>query len=223
MRISIWVLIGSIGKALVDSVHDSLWRGNTPLVLASTSKTRVNLLASTGLFAESVAPEVDERVIEAATIGLTPIKLACRLAEAKASNVARRRPGQIVIGADQILQLDGSVIHKPRDIMEARDHLMRLQGRSHSLISAVAIVRNGTVDVFHETAWLTMRPLDPAGIAMYISLAGEICVTSSVGAYQLESLGIHLFSHINGDQSTILGLPLLPLLSRLRKMGLIAL
>lgn len=218
-----WVLIGWIGKALINSAQNLLWRGKAPLVLASTSRTRAKLLASAGLFAEVVAPEVDERSLEAATRGLTPVELACHLAKAKALNVADRRPGQIVIGADQVLELDGSVVHKPADLTQAHSHLGRLQGRSHGLISAVAIVRDNTAEIFHDTAWLTMRPLDPAEIATYISLAGEARVTSSVGAYQLESFGIHLFSRVNGDQSTILGLPLLLLLSRLREMNLLAL
>ena len=201
----------------------ALWRGAAPLVLASTSPTRRALLAGAGLAAETAAPGVDERAVEAATAGLAPEALAMRLAAAKAGAVAGTHPGRIVVGADQVLALDGEVFHKPRDAGAARAQIGRLQGRTHALHSAVAIAADGAVETFVETARLTMRALDPGAIAAYVALAGEVRVTASVGAYQLEGLGIHLFERVEGDHATVLGLPLLPLLSRLRARGLLSL
>lgn len=205
-----------------DERSGDLWRGASPLVLASLSRTRRDLLASAGLLVETMAPEIDERAIEAEATGLTPTDLALRLALAKADDVASRLPDRIVVGADQVLDLDGTLFHKPVDAEAAREHLARLQGRTHALHSAVAIVHKGATEVFCETARLTIRPLELASIAAYVAYAGKVRVTSSVGAYQLEGLGIHLFERIEGDHSTILGLPLLLLLAQLRRMGLLA-
>lgn len=206
---------------MIDPFFASIWRGTAPLILASTSHTRRDLLASAGLEAETVAPEVDERAIEAEA-DLTPTDLAMRLALAKAESVARRHPDRVVVGADQVLACDGAVFHKPADTQAARAHLARLQGRTHVLHSGVALVWEGRAEAFCDTARLTMRPLDAPAIATYVALAGEARVTSSVGAYRLEGLGLHLFEKIEGDHSTILGLPLLPLLARLRATGLLA-
>ncbi|AWN48441.1 septum formation protein Maf [Methylobacterium terrae] len=200
----------------------SLWRGRAPLLLASTSPTRRALLASAGLDPEIRSPGVDERAVEAAATGLSPEGLAERLAEAKAASVASVAPDRVVIGADQVLDLDGAVFHKPADRQGAAAHLARLQGRTHALHSAVALAIDGAVvERFVATARLTMRPLDVAGLDAYLDAAGP-AVTGSVGAYQLEGVGIHLFDRIEGDHSTILGLPLLPLLARLRGRGLLA-
>ncbi len=202
--------------------YPSLWRGAAPLLLASTSPTRRALLASAGLDPETRSPGVDERAVEAQAAGLSPENLAERLAAAKAAAVAGQAPDRVVIGADQVLDLDGTVFHKPADRAGAAAHLARLQGRSHALHSAVALAVDGAVaEVFVVTARLTMRPLDEAGIKAYLDAAGP-AVTGSVGAYQLEGAGIHLFDRIEGDHSTILGLPLLPLLARLRGRGLLA-
>lgn len=202
--------------------HPSLWRGPAPLLLASTSPTRRGLLESAALPVETRAPGVDERAVEVEAAGLSPARLAERLAAAKAAAVAVQAPDRVVIGADQVLDLDGTVFHKPADRAGAAAHLARLQGRSHALHSAVALAVDGAVaEVFVVTARLTMRPLDAAGIAAYLDAAGP-AVTGSVGAYQLEGAGIHLFDRIEGDHSTILGLPLLPLLARLRARGLLA-
>ncbi|WP_279356582.1 Maf family nucleotide pyrophosphatase [Methylobacterium indicum] len=200
----------------------SLWRGSAPLLLASTSPTRRALLESAALTVETRAPGVDERAVEAQAAGLSPADLAERLAAAKAAAVADQAPDRVVIGADQVLDLDGTVFHKPADRAGAATHLARLQGRTHALHSAVALAVDGAVaEVFVATARLTMRPLDATGIDAYLD-AGGPAVTGSVGAYQLEGVGIHLFDRIEGDHSTILGLPLPPLLARLRERGLLA-
>lgn len=198
----------------------SPWRPSEPLILASGSRTRRDLLASAGLPVEAVPAAIDERAVETEAGDLSPTALALHLARAKAREVAARHPGRVVVGADQVLECDGAVLHKPADLSAAAGHLARLQGRTHALHSAVALVRGAKEDGFVETARLTMRPLDAAGIEAYLGLAGA-AVTTSVGAYQLEALGIHLFARIEGDHSTILGLPLLPLLARLRAMGLL--
>ncbi|MEH3145377.1 MAG: Maf family protein [Methylobacterium frigidaeris] len=199
-----------------------LWRGSAPLLLASTSPTRRALLDSAGLAVETRAPEVDERAVEAASGALPPHRLAQRLAEAKTAAVARAAPERVVVGADQVLELDGEVLHKPGSREVAHAHLARLQGRTHGLHAAVALALGGVVvDRFVATARLTLRPLDAAAIDAYLDAAGP-AVTGSVGAYQLEGIGIHLFDAVEGDHSTILGLPLLPLLARLRGRGLLA-
>ena len=197
-----------------------LWRGAAPLLLASTSPTRRALLAGAGLTVETRSPGVDERAVEAACLGLSPADLARRLARAKAEAVAASAPGRIVVGADQVLECDGTVFHKPADAEAARAQLGHLAGRTHRLHSAVALIA-GESETFVETAHLTARPLEPEAIAAYVALAGP-GATASVGGYQLEGLGIHLFSEIVGDHTTILGLPLLPLLARLRARDLLA-
>ncbi|GEP02866.1 Maf family protein [Methylobacterium oxalidis] len=200
------------------------WIAPAPLLLASTSPTRRLLLAAAALPVETQSPGVDERAVEAEAAGLPPPDLARRLAAAKCAAVAARHPDRVVVGADQVLDLDGEVFHKPADAAAARAQLARLSGRTHALHAAVAIGARGVVaESFVETARLTLRPLDAAAIAAYVELAGERCVTASVGAYQLEGLGIHLFAEIAGDHSTILGLPLLPLLARLRARGCLGL
>jgi septum formation protein len=199
-----------------------LWRGGLPLLLASTSATRRGLLEGAGLAVETEAPGVDERAVEAACAGLAPEALARRLAAAKAGAVAARHPDRVVVGADQILDCDGTLFHKPADLAAARAQITRLAGRTHALHSAVALgIAGGVVETFVETAHLTLRPLSPEQIAAYANLAGPDTVRASVGGYQVEGLGIHLFSRIAGDHSTILGLPLLPLLARLRDRGLL--
>lgn len=198
----------------------SPWTGPQPLLLASTSPTRRLLLESAALPVEAASPDVDERALEAEGAGLSPPDLALRLARAKAASVAARFPGRIVIGADQVLDLDGTVFHKPADAGEARAQLARLSGRTHALHSAVALA-GAVEDAFVETARLTLRPLDDRAIAAYVDCAGEARVRSSVGGYQLEGPGIHLFDKVAGDHSTVLGLPLLPLLARLRAAGVL--
>lgn len=199
----------------------SPWLGPAPLLLASTSATRRLLLESAALPVETESPGVDERAVEAASAGLSPVDLAKALARAKAEAVAARHPSRVVIGADQVLALDDAVFHKPATLAAAREHLARLAGRTHALHSAVALVRDGRTDVFVETARMTMRPLAAEAIEAYLACAGEARVRASVGGYQLEGPGIHLFARVEGDHSTVLGLPLMPLLARLRAAGLL--
>ncbi len=198
----------------------SPWLGPAPLLLASTSATRRLLLESAGIPVETEAPGIDERALEAACAGLAPDDLARRLAEAKTLAVAARHPDRIVVGADQVLALGEAVLHKPADAAAARDQIARLAGRSHHLHAAFAVAHGAALQLSAvETARLAVRPLDEAQIAAYVACAGEARVCASVGGYQLEGLGIHLFEAVMGEHSTILGLPLLPLLAHLRADG----
>jgi septum formation protein len=182
------------------------------------------LLESAGLVVETEAPGVNEREIEAREQdeGLDPTGIARRLAEEKALAVSRSHPERLVLGADQVLEFERRILHKPADRAAARHHLQALAGRTHALRSAGALAQNGrVVEAFVETAILTVRPLDPMAIDRYLDVAGP-AVLESVGAYQVEGLGIHLFEAIEGDHSTILGLPLRPLLAALRRLGRLA-
>ncbi|MDB5512490.1 MAG: maf [Enterovirga sp.] len=200
----------------------SLWLGPDPILLASGSRTRRTLLEAAGLPVETEHSGVDERALEAG-LGpdVTPLEIAVRLAEAKANAVAARHPDRLVIGADQVLDLDGHAWGKPGSPDEACRQIARLAGREHRLHAAVAIARHGRVlDVFAETARLLLRPLREPAIAAYVEAAGE-AATGSAGGYEIEGLGIHLFETIDGEHTTILGLPMLPLLAALRRLGLV--
>ena len=173
-----------------------------------------------GLEIEVEKPQIDERAVEAAVAnsGVGPEDLALILAEAKALEVSQDSPGALVIGTDQTLSLGDEVLHKPRDMEEARRRLLALSGRTHQLNSAVVLMRDGEVLWRHVgVARLTMRELDPGFIGRHLSHVGEKAL-SSVGAYQIEGEGIQLFETIEGDHFTIVGMPLLPLLAKLREM-----
>jgi septum formation protein len=198
----------------------SLWRGSAPLVLASTSATRRLLLESAGVSVETQAPGIDERALEIA--GREPRDIARRLAAEKTLAVSRLRPDRLVLGADQTLACDGRLFHKPPDRAAAHDQLMALSGRTHILHSAFALAEHGAVvREGAEDARMTMRHLSSSAIEAYLDHAGDRAL-QSVGAYQVEGTGIHLFNRIEGDHATILGLPLIPLLAALRTRGLLA-
>ena len=202
----------------------ALWTAPAPLLLASTSTTRRALLESAGLIVDTQAPGVDERAVEQAVDekALGPADLALHLAAEKALAVSRRHPERLVLGADQVLDLGGVVAHKPGDRTTARAQLRAQSGRRHALHSAGALARGGgLVDSFVDTAHLAMRPLSDEAIEAYLDLAGPD-ILRTVGVYQVESLGIHLFERVEGQHSTILGLPLLPLLASLRRLGCLA-
>jgi len=188
------------------------------LILASKSPARVMLLKNAGISFEAMPASVDERAIEAPLIAnrCTPGEIALALAEAKAIAVSRSEPAATVIGADQTLEADGTRWIKPASIEEARRQLQHLSGRIHTLHSAAAGTRNGEVAWRHlDTARMTMRNLSASFIESYLARIGDRA-TASVGAYQIEDVGIQLFERIDGDFFTILGLPLLPLLGWLR-------
>jgi len=199
----------------------TLWRGKYPLILASQSRARQALLANAGIDFEAVPADVDEREIQQ-TSGLSaPGDIAALLARRKALAVSARQPGRLVVGADQTLARGARLFTKPASRMQAAEQLRALAGGSHELHSAVAVARDGEI-LFEgiSIARMTMRQLGEAEIGAYLDAAGE-AVTTSVGAYQLEGLGVHLFERIEGDHFTILGLPLLPLLAFLRSERLL--
>lgn len=190
------------------------------IVLASGSVFRKKMLEDAGLAIEAVKPQIDERAVEAAVAnsGVGPEDLALILAEAKALEVSQNRPGALVIGTDQTLSMGDEVLHKPRDMEEARRRLLALSGRTHQLNSAVVLMRDGDVLWRHVgVARLTMRELDPGFVGRHLSRVGDKAL-SSVGAYQVEGEGIQLFEAIEGDHFTIVGMPLLPLLAKLREI-----
>jgi septum formation protein len=200
----------------------NLWRGKHPLVLASQSRARQMLLLNAGIDFEAVAADIDERSVQQASRLTAPGEIAALLAREKALSVATRHPGKFVVGADQTLALGFRLFSKPANPAQAKEQLRELAGHSHELHSAVAVVRDD--DILFESAAIarmTMRQLGEVEIEAYVAAAGE-AVTSSVGAYQLEGLGVHLFERIEGDHFTILGLPLLPLLAFLRSEKLLA-
>lgn len=186
-------------------------------ILASTSPIRRSLLTAAGVTPEVVAPRVDEETLLAALMaeGATPRDIADTLAETKAARVAARHPERFVIGADQVLDLDGAPLSKPRDMAEAAQRLRALRGRTHRLHTAV-VVHQGPRPVWRhlETATLTMRDFSDALLAEHLARAGAAALETP-GAYRVEDFGIRLFARIEGDHCAILGLPLLPLLSYL--------
>ena len=199
----------------------TLWRGRSPLILASQSRARQALLTNAGINFEAVTAEIDERAVQQASGLSAPGEIASLLAREKALSISARLSGKFVIGADQTLALGGSLFSKPAGRAQAAEQLRALAGHSHELHSAVAVARDGKI-LFEAAAiaTMTMRRLGEAEIDAYLDQAGN-AVTSSVGAYQLEGLGVHLFERIEGDHFTILGLPLLPLLAYLRSEGLL--
>ena len=193
------------------------------LVLASGSATRRMMLEKAGLTITVDPPEVDEGAIkfDCRVHRLTAADTAAKLASAKARAISPRHPGAIVLGADQMLECDGEWFDKPDDRAAAARQIGKLSGRTHRLFSAIAAVRDGAV-VWQgvESAELSVRRLSAQFIESYLDRIGDAAL-SSVGGYQVEGLGIQLFDAISGEHSTILGLPLIPLLGFLRRQGVI--
>ena len=197
-----------------------------PLILASGSPYRRKMLEAAGL-AFRVAPAgVDEAALKRSLASQTPTPapaaIADALARAKAQSVSVRHAGATVIGADQILALGSELLDKPGNLAAARAQLERLRGKTHRLISAVALAESGQVLWTRvDEAVLTMRSFTPEFLDRYLAEAGaDLC--QIVGAYEIEGLGIQLFERVEGDHFTIIGLPLVPLLAELRSRGVIA-
>jgi septum formation protein len=198
--------------------------GRPPLILASSSKIRAKLLEAAGLAFIVEPPGLDESIMRQAVGSgrlLSPQDVAEVLARAKAEAVSELARKAYVVGADQVLCLGDTILTKPESMEAARRQLLDLGGKSHMLYSSVALAADGKT-VWAEThmATLTMRKLTPAFVGRYLAAAGEDAL-ASVGAYQIEGLGIQLFDKIDGDYFTVLGLPLLPLLAALRREGVI--
>lgn len=191
------------------------------LILASGSVARRQMLIAAGLALEVDVPRIDEEAVKASlrAEGLKPRDQADALAELKALSVSRARAG-FVIGGDQMLALGGEVFDKPKSPGEAREHLLRLRGQTHELITAAVVAQEGAIIWRHvDTPKLKMRAFSDAFLDDYLSRAGDH-VLRSVGAYQLEGLGAQLFERVEGDYFSVLGLPLLPLLAFLRERGI---
>ena len=197
---------------------------NETLILASASSSRAALLTAAGVDFRVEPAGIDETALKRVCRDQrrTPAECALALAEAKAQSVSRRHQRALIIGADQILVCDGEWFDKPADLAAARGQLQRLRGRTHFLATAVCAVRGG------ERVWrhvcspeLTMRAFSDAFLDSYLTAEGEP-ILASVGAYRLEARGAQLFERIEGDQFSILGLPLIELFGCLREFGALA-
>lgn len=211
-------------NAARESAMNAYWAAKTRFILASQSASRLKMLADAGLHVKAHPADIDERRIAGSHLksGGDPHLTAMKLAEAKALDVSRKHPGCHVLGADQTLTMDGREFHKVKTLPEAARQLQQFSGKTHVLTSAAALALDGRV-VIRETASaaMTMRLLTPAFIEIYLQAAGEQ-ILDSVGCYQIEGHGIQLFERIEGDQFTIMGLPLLQLLQAMRLSNIIA-
>ena len=197
----------------------------TELVLASTSASRRAMLEAAGVPFHAVPPKVDEEELKASLrqAGASPRAQADALAEAKAVKISMRLPGALVLGSDQILATaDGGTLDKAPDMGALRDQLLSLRGQAHRLISAAVIAENGTSVWRHvDTAQLWVREFSEGWLDDYLAAEGDELLWG-VGGYRIEGLGVQLFSRLSGDQFTIRGLPLVPVLDYLRTRGVIA-
>lgn len=194
-----------------------------PIVLASASRVRAQLLANVGVRFTTEPARIDEDSIKQslAAEGVSPRDQADALAEAKALRVARRVDAALVIGSDQVLDLDGEVLSKPSDRAAARQQIVALRGRTHVLHTAAVIVEDARPVWRHVgSARLTMHDVSDSYLDGYLDRNAADVITS-VGAYQIEKEGLRLFSNIEGDYFTILGLPLLEILGYLSARGVI--
>jgi septum formation protein len=196
---------------------------DAPLILASRSEARANMLRAAGVAVEVLPAAVDEVAIKEGmhADGAAPRDIADTLAEYKARRIAGRAPGLRVLGADQVLVCEGKLFDKPRTVAEAREQLAFLRGRDHELLSAAVIYENATPVWRHiGRAVLRVRPFSDAFLDDYVAGQGDTLL-ATVGAYRLEAEGAQLFSHVQGDYFTILGLPLLEVLGFLRTRGML--
>jgi septum formation protein len=197
----------------------ALWLKREPLVLASKSEIRRKILTAAEIPVEVRPAAIDERSAERDAAPASAADVARLLAVAKAKAVSDALPDRLILGADQTLGFGSRTFSKPVDRAAARAQIGLLRGNTHELHSAIAVVQDGDILFEHvSSARLTMRPFSEAFLERYLDLIGPVAL-ESVGSYQLEAAGIHLFERIDGDHFTILGLPLLPLLGFLRTRG----
>jgi septum formation protein len=189
------------------------------LILASSSEIRAELLSRAGVEFRVVPARIDEVSVRDSLVaeGAGPRDIADTLAEFKAQRIASRHPEHLVLGCDQVLELDGQILAKPASAEDARARLFRLSGRSHNLFSAAVLYDNGQPVWRHVAeARLTMREVSEPFLNWYLDRAGD-SVTWSTGGYAIEDVGIRLFERIEGDYFGILGLPLVELLNALSR------
>jgi len=191
----------------------------TSVILASASQIRLMVLKNAGVSCDVRPADIDETGIKQAMKrdrDFSNTDLAALLARSKAISISQSYPAKIVIGADQILECETKSFDKPENPSQARDHLLELRGKTHSLISAVCCALDGEIIwSLEDEALLTMRDFSNEFLGTYLASMGDD-VMHSVGGYKIEGLGLQLFEEIKGDYFTILGLPLLPLLAFLR-------
>jgi septum formation protein len=191
------------------------------IILASASGARAAILACAGIRFRQLPSQLNEaEEHKHLNKGLSPAGIAETLARLKADNVLEMEPGAIVIGADQVLTVDGVVLQKPLTQDAAREQLKALRGRTHYLHSAAVVLCKGHAASFCDTATMSVRDFSDSFLDWYLETVGEGVLTS-VGAYHIEGIGIHLFSEIKGDYFTILGLPVLPVLEELRRLKIV--
>lgn len=192
------------------------------IILASQSASRTAMLSAAGVPFIAEPAHADEAAVKATMAGQPPRDVADALAELKALKVSARHPGRLVLGSDSLAVLgDGTILDKPRDRDDARDHLIRMSGKRHDLVSAAVIAENGRPVWRHvEAARMFVRPLSDAFIEAYLD-AEWPAISACVGCYRIEGPGAQLFSRIEGSQFTVLGMPLLPVLAHLRERGML--
>jgi septum formation protein len=194
------------------------------LILASASPSRAAVLRAAAVPFTASPADIDEAGLKDGLLaaGKTASEIAATLAEAKALEVSRHQPDALVLGADQVLEFDGELVSKCADMAAARDLLLRLRGKTHRLISALALAEGGRACwMFTDTATLKMRQYSDEFLDAYLSAEGTRLL-AGVGCYRLEGMGAQLFESVKGDYFSILGMPLQPLLAELRQQDVIA-
>ncbi|PKP64387.1 MAG: septum formation protein Maf [Alphaproteobacteria bacterium HGW-Alphaproteobacteria-7] len=191
------------------------------LILASKSASRRAMLDAAGVAYDAVPADLDERGVEAGLAGVSPAEVVEALSVAKAAAVAALHPGALVLGSDSLVVVGGRRFDKPRSVEEAAEHLRFFSGQVMELHSAAALVRDGGCEWSHASvARLHVRALSEDFIAHYLNLEWP-AISHTVGAFRIEGPGVQLFDSIEGDQFTVLGMPLLPLLGALRESGVL--
>lgn len=192
-------------------------------ILASASPVRAALLRAAGVPFDVAPAQVDEEAVKETLLArkADAQAIANALAEAKASQISAAHPGALVLGADQVLEFESELVSKSADLEAAAELLRRLRGKSHRLIAAAVLAKDGTPVWRHiASATLAMRAFSDAFLEDYLTCEGAVLL-NSVGCYRLEGCGIRLFERIDGDYFAILGLPLVPLLTALGDRGII--
>lgn len=195
---------------------------NAPrLILASKSASRRAMLDAAGVTYEAMPADIDERAVEAGLAGAAPGEVAEALSVTKAAAVAALHPQALVLGSDSLVVVETRRFDKPRSVEEAAEHLRFFSGKAMELHSAAALVRDGGCEWSHASvAQLHVRELSDDFITHYLAREWP-AISYTVGAFRIEGPGVQLFESIEGDQFTVLGMPLLPLLGALREAGVL--